>query len=242
MSCWIRTIAAAALALCAIASARAQTVLDIATPSQPIVSITASATSNVANDRMHAFLRAESENADAKQAASDVNARMARALSRARSVTGVEASTAGYSSYPITEPNRPPRWRVTQTLALESADFAALADLVSQLQGTDGLLLSNLNFSVSAPTRRAAEDALTQQAIRNWQQRAQTAVQGFGAAGYRTGRITIQTNDYGRPQPMFRSAAGAAASAAPVSVEGGMSDVTVTVSGEAILDTPRAPR
>ena len=239
---WIRTLIATSLAIGAIVSARAQTVLDIAPPSQPIVTITASATSNVANDRMHAFLRAEAENADAKQAASDVNARMARALSRARSVTGVEASTAGYTSYPITEPNRPARWRVAQTLALESADFAALADLVSRLQGSDGLLLSNLNFSVSAPTRRAAEDALTQQAIRNWQQRAQTAAQGFGATGYRTGRIAIQTNDYGRPQPMFRSAAGAAAGAAPVAVEGGMSDVTVTISGEAILDTPRAPR
>ncbi len=81
-----------------------------------------------------------------------------------------------------------------------------------------------------------------QQAIRRWQQRAENAARGFGAAGYRTGRVTIQTNDYGRPQPMLK-AGMAAASAAPVSVEGGTSEVTVTVSGEAILDrvaaTPR---
>jgi predicted secreted protein len=238
---WIRGTCATLLLLGVALPGAAQTLID-ATPAQPIVTITASATSNVANDRMHAFLRAEMDNADAVQAASDVNARMGRALARARAVAGVEASTAGYSSYQITEPNRPPRWRVTQTLVLESSDFAALSGLVSKLQGTDGLVLAGLNFTVSAATRRAAEDALTQQAIRSWRERAQSAAQGFGASGWRTGRVSIQANDYARPQPMFRSPGVAAASAAPVAVEGGMSDVTVTVSGEAILDTPRTPR
>ena len=236
-----RTICALLLAGCTLA-ASAQTVIDVSPTSQPIVTITASATSNVANDRMHAFLRAEADNADAALAASDVNARMTRALSRARSVPGVEASTAGYSSYQITEPNRPLHWRVSQTLLLESGDFAALSGLVSKLQGSDGLVLSGLNFTVSAATRRAAEDALTQQAIKNWQQRAQSAAQGFGGGGWRAGRVTIQTNDYARPQPMYKASGAMASSVAPVAVEGGMSDVTVTVSGEAILDTVRAQR
>jgi len=216
-----------------------QTVLESAPTPVPVVTITATATSNVANDRMHAFLRAEADNADAAAAANDVNARMGRALARARAVAGVEASTAGYSSYQVTEANKPQRWRVSQTLLLESGDFAALSALVSKLQSTDGLVLSGLNFSVSTATRRAAEDSLTQRAIQNWQQRAQLAVAAFGAGGWRTGRVTVQTNDYARPQPMYRSA-GVAAASAPVAVEGGMSDVTVTVSGEAILDTARS--
>ena len=223
--------------------AAAQTVLDVAPTSQPIITITASATSDVANDRMHAMLRAEADNADAAQAASDVNARIARALSRARSVTGIDVSTTGYSSFQITEPNQPPRWRVSQTLVLEGSDFATLAGLVSNMQATDNLVLSALTFTVSAATRRAAEDALTQQAIKNWQQRAQNAAQAFGSAAWRAGRITIQTNDYGRPQPMMRASVAAADVArAPVAVEGGMSEVMVTVSGEAILDTMRAGR
>lgn len=215
--------------------------IDVAPTSQPIVTVTASATSNVANDRMTAYLRVEADNADAAAAASDVNGRMGRALSRARAIQGVDVSTAGYSSYQVTEQNRPPRWRVSQTLVLEGGDFAALSGLVSKLQATDGLVLGGLNFTVAPATRRAAEDALTLQAIRNWQQRAQSAAQGFAAGGWRPGRITVQTNDYARPQPMFRTA-GVATAQAPVAVEGGMSDVTVTVSGEAILDTGRAPR
>ena len=234
----------AALLMAAVLPARAQSVpalIDIAPTSQPVVTVTASATSNVANDRMSAFMRAEADNASAAAAAADVNSRMERALTRARAVTGVDASTAGYSSYQVNEQNKPPRWRVSQTLVLESSDFAALSGLVSRLQSTDGLLLGNLSFSVGVATRRAAEDALTQQAIKNWQQRAQSAAQGFGAGGWRPGRITVQTNDYARPQPMFRSAGMAVAAAPPVAVEGGMSDVTVTVSGEAILDTLRSP-
>ena len=238
----LRIAVAAALLFGTATAANAQTLLETLPTSQPIVTITASATSDVANDRMHALLRAEADNPDAVQAANDVNARMARALARAKAVTGVDASTTAYTSYQMSEPNRPMRWRVSQTLALESPDFAALSSLVTKLQGNDGLVLSGLTFSVSTATRRTAEDALMQQAIRRWQQRAENAARGFGAAGYRTGRVTIQTNDYGRPQPMLK-AGMAAGSAAPVSVEGGTSEVTVTVSGEAILDrvaaTPR---
>lgn len=233
---------AAAMGLVISGATPAQTLIENAPTPQPIVTINASATGSVVNDRMHAWLRAETDNADAVQAASDVNARMARALSRAKAVPGVDASTAGYSSYQVTEQNRPARWRVSQTLALESADFGALSALVSKLQGTDGLLLSSLSFSVSPAARSTAEDALTREAIKSWQQRAQGAAQGFGASSWRAGRIAIQTNDFARPQPMFRAGGVAAASAAPVAVEGGTSDVTVTVSGEAILDTPRAPR
>jgi predicted secreted protein len=229
-----RTIYLAALALGVTLPVSAQTVIEAAPTPQPVITVTASASTDVANDRMYALLRAEADDADPVRAADAVNARMARALSRAKAMTGVEARTAGYSSYQISEPNRPPRWRVSQALALEGADFAALSALVSQLQSIDGLLLSSLNFSVSANARRAADDALTQEAIKRWQARAKTAARAFGATGYRAGRVSVQTNDYARPQPMLKG--GMAASAAPVSVEGGTTELTVSVSGEAILE------
>ena len=150
------------------------TLIQVPSP-QPVITITASASNEVANDRMLAMLRAETDNADAARAASEVNARMARALSQAKPASGIDARTTGYSSYQISEPNRPLRWRVSQTLALESGDFVALSALVSKLQGSDGLLLSGLSFTVSASARHAAEDALTTQAIKSWQQRAQNA-------------------------------------------------------------------
>ena len=167
---------------------------------------------------------------------------MAKALARARASKGIDVETSGYSSYQITEKNQPPRWRVTQTLALEGSDFAAMANLVSGLQSEEKLLLSGMNFAVSPVARHKAEDQLTQQALKAWQARAQNAAHGFGLAGWRAGRVTIQTGDFARPQPMMMraSAAGMPAASPPVSVEGGNTDVTVTVTGEAVLDPTRA--
>ncbi|HEY2815646.1 MAG TPA: SIMPL domain-containing protein, partial [Casimicrobiaceae bacterium] len=94
-------------------------------PPQPVVTVTASASSQLPNDRMNAFLRVEVDNPDAVAAGSEVNIRMANALARAKGVRGVEAATTAYSSYQFSERNQPIRWRVSQTLALESSDFTA---------------------------------------------------------------------------------------------------------------------
>ena len=238
----MKRLASLALPVLAGAFACASALADTPAPTTPVITLSAAATASVANDRMHAWLRAEADNVDPVRAAADVNARMAKALARAKAVAGVEVATSGYSSYQVTEKNQPMRWRVAQTLTLQGADFVAMAALVSRLQSDDQLLLSGMNFTVGPDTRRKAEDALTQQAIKAWQARAQNAARGFGYDAWRTGKVTIQTGDYAPPRPMFRAAAAPmAAGAPPVSVEGGDTEVTVTVMGEAVLDSPRAP-
>jgi predicted secreted protein len=233
-----------ALAALVASGVAAQTTLrnEMAPTPQPVLTISASAQTTIPNDRMQAVLRAEAEAPDAAQAASDVNARMARALARAKGVRGVDASTAGYSTYPVSDAaGKNPRWRVSQNLVLESSDFPALAALVTRLQSDDKLLVSGMSFSVSAATRNAAEDALTREAIKAWQQRAQVAAAEFGASSWRPGHVTIQGSEPMRPQPMFRAQAAGVAAAAPVSVEAGTTEVSVMVSGEAIVETVRAP-
>jgi len=208
---------------------------------QPVVNVTASATAPLPNDRMQAWLRIEADNVDPVAAGNEVNTKMGKALARAKAVKGVDASTTSYTSYQVSERNQSSKWRVSQTLSLEGSDFGALSALVSKIQAEDGLVLSGMSFSVSTVARRAAEDALTQQAIKAWQARAQAAAQGFGAPSWRPGHVTVQAGDtMVRPLPMMRAAAGAMAAAAPVAAEAGTSDITVTVSGEAILEPPRA--
>ena len=51
-------------------------------PTQPIVTVSASATATVSNDRLQAWLRAEAENPSAAAAASQVNAFIAKALAQ----------------------------------------------------------------------------------------------------------------------------------------------------------------
>ena len=120
------------------------------------------ATGSVQNDRMQATVRIEADNASASQAASDVNARMAKALARAKGTAGVESKSAGYSTWQTWEKGKPSKWKVVQSLQLTSTDFAALAALVSRLQDEDGLMVSDIAFSVSPDARRKAEEAHAQ--------------------------------------------------------------------------------
>ena len=203
------------------------------TPSAPAVSVTASATTSVANDRMFAWLRAEVDNADPARAATDVNARIGKAIARAKATPGVEVKTSGYSSYQVTDKTLT-RWRVQQSISLESSDFATLAALLTKLQSEDALVMSGMSFGVSNDARRKVEDALTQEAIKGWQARAQSASKALGFDAWRVGHVNVMTGDPMRPQPMMRMAA-AAGGAAPVNAEGGNTDVTVTVSGDALL-------
>ncbi len=206
-------------------------------PRDSVVTVAGRATASVANDRIRVNLRAEADNASAAAAASDVNARIARALAKIKGAAGVTAQTSGYSSYQVTERDRPARWRVSQSLTLEGSDFPAMTTLVSSLQGDGGLLLSGLQFSVSDELQRQTEDKLTQQAIRAWQERAARAAQGLGFAAWRPGRVSVETGGDSRPPyPMMRAAPAPAAAGAPVAFEAGTTEVSVTVSGEAVLE------
>ncbi len=87
-----------------------------------------------------------------------------------------------------------------------------------------------------------AEDNVTQQAIKSWQVRAQNAATGLGFGGWHPGHINVQTGDGGRPYPMMRAQAMTASSGpSPVAVEAGTTEVSVTVSGDALLDSTRYP-
>jgi len=226
-----------AVAALAVGAVHAQ---DNAPTPVPVVTVSASATATVPNDRLHAWLRTEADNASAAAASAEVNARVARVLAKLKSLPDAQVSTSGYTTQQIVEKGKPARWRVVQTIKVEGGDFAAIGDAVARVQAEDGVLLSGISFGLSDELRRRTQDAITQQAIAAWRARAQSAAQGFGAAAWRPGRIAIQTGDGGRPYPMMaRAEVQMAAAPAPVPLEAGSTDVTVSVSGEAILDPVR---
>jgi predicted secreted protein len=200
----------------------------------PAVTVTAAVSTTVPNDRLQAWLRAEAEDPSPAAAASQTNAIIAKALAEAKLYPSVKVATAGYSTQQIVEKGRPTRWRVTQTLTLDSNDFTQAATLMSRLQDQGGMLLSNMAFSISDKTRKQAEDSVTQQALKDWQTRAQAAAQGLGFSGWRVGHVTVQTSG-GEPIYPHARAMAMQAGAAPVTVEAGTTDVSVTVSGDAVL-------
>jgi predicted secreted protein len=208
-------------------------------PPPPTVTVTATATATVANDRLLASLRAEAENASPAAAASEVNATIARALADAKAYPAARVATAGYSTQQLAEKGKPTRWHVTQSISLETGDFTQGATLITRLQDQGGLLLSSMGFSIAEATRRKAEDGVTQEALKGWQARAQQAADGLGFASWRVGHVTVQTSGGGPVYPVMRAQVMAAPGGAPVAVEAGTTEVTVTVSGDAVLERPK---
>jgi predicted secreted protein len=222
-----------------VATAMAQLPPQVQLP--PSVTVTSNVTTTVPNDRLQAWLRAESEDASPAAAASQTNAAIARALMEAKQYPAVKVATAGYSTQQIAEKGKPTRWRVTQSLSLDSGDFTQAATLMSRLQDQGGLLLSGMGFSISEKTRREAEDSVTDQALKGWQTRAQQAAAGLGFTGWRVGHVVVQTTGPGPVYPMMRAQAMAQPAGAPVTLEAGTTEVSVSVSGDAILEQPKVP-
>jgi len=243
MTRWRNAAPSAARVALALAAFLAVTTAEAQAPAlgPPTATVTASATATVPNDRLQAWLRAEAENASPAAAASQVNATVAKAIAIAKTYPAVKVATAGYSTYQVGEQNKPQRWHVSQSITLDATDFTAAATLITKLQDEGGMLLSNMGFSLSDKARHDAEDSVTQQAIKGWQERAQRAAQGLGFGAWRTGRVTVQANEGGHVFPVARAQAMSMQQAAPVAIEAGTSDVTVTVTGEAVLEQPQPP-
>jgi predicted secreted protein len=191
-----------------------------------LVSLSAQAEREVANDLLSAVLAAEAEGPDAAKLAAEVNRKMARALEAAQGVRSVRARSGGYQTWPVSEKGRIVRWRVRQELRLESADFAAATALIGRLQ--QELVVASLAATVSDEARRRAENALTAEALAAFEERARVVRDAMKVKGYRVQALQIGGGG-GAPRPML--AMQSRAEAAAPAIEPGASRLQVSVSG-----------
>ncbi len=173
-----------------------------AVPAAPVtvtVNVSASATATVANDRLQAWLRAEADNVSPAAAAAPGQRDDREGDRRRQGLSLGQGRDAGLLDAADRRQGQAARAGASRSRSrLEATDFAAAATLLSKLQDEDGLLLSGMGFSLGDKTRRDAEDAVTQEAIQSWQERAQRAAQGLGFATWRVGHVTVQTQVVGR--------------------------------------------
>jgi predicted secreted protein len=195
-------------------------------PQFDVVTLQAEASREVENDQLVAVLAAEVNGSNPAELAETVNRRMAEALKLASGTPGVKLRSGNYQTTPRYKDQRIDSWTASQELRLESADFAAASRLIGRLQQT--LVVRGMSVRLSPEARRSAEDALIGEAIAAFQARAELARNAMKAAGYRVRELNIATSGGGAPRPMM---AEMSARAAPVAVEAGVSQVSVTVSG-----------
>lgn len=188
-------------------------------------------------DRLTIQLRAEVTGPDAARVQAEINRRMSAALERARAVPNVRAETRGYWVHQERPQNAPVRWRGQQTLALIAGDTAAALTLAGELQ-QGGLVMSGMNFDLRPESARAAQDALTAEAIGRLRERAARVAEAMTLTVRQIRDLRVgQVDGTMPPRPLMMRAEAASAAAPPVA-EPGESTIRVTVDAEIVL----APR
>ena len=124
----------------------------------------AEASRTVNNDLFRAVVSAEASGATPGELARQVNAQIADALTLARAYASIKVQSAGTSTSPIYgKSNKIEAWRMRSELMLETADSAALSELLGRLQST--LAVSALTMQPAPETRRKVENEVTVDAI-----------------------------------------------------------------------------
>ncbi len=217
----------AALALLYACAAAAQEHLK--EPGPGTVTLRAEAEREVANDQVVVMVAAEETGVDPALLSAAVNRKMNAAAALVRAVPAVKSRSGGYQTTPLYKDGRIESWRVSQQLRLESADFAAMAQLTGRLQRE--LVVRGMSVGLAAQTRRSVENALIADAIAAFQARAEIARLALKAPAWRVRSLDIGTGG-GVIRPLaMEMAATRARPAEPAMIEGGVSSVSVSVSG-----------
>lgn len=194
------------------------------------IELSAEASRRAPNDLAIATAYFEAADSDPAALSRRVNSAIAAALELSKSYSGVQASSAGVSTWPVhtKDGQTIEAWRMRSTIRLESRDIPALSELLGELQQT--LAVSSVAMQPAPETRNSTADLAALDAIRAFEARARTIAEAFGKQ-YRIRSISVNYGGLPPPiMPMMRAGAFAAeAVAAPL--EGGESDVLVGVTG-----------
>lgn len=229
------------LALALLAAAPRAQVLP---PPQNVVSLAATATTQVAQDWLTVVLATTREGSDATLLQAQLKQALDAALAEARRAAAgsapqaLEVQTGGFSLNPrYGRDGRMSGWSGRAELLLQGRDTAAIAQLAGRIQT---LTVASTGFSLSREAREKVESQVAAEAIARFRARADEVSRAFGFASWSLREVNVQTDSaLGQPMPRLRATA---AMAAPVDealpVEAGKATVSVTVAGSITL-SPR---
>ncbi|GAA7760815.1 SIMPL domain-containing protein [Cupriavidus metallidurans] len=223
----MKKLLAASLLSTTAAMAAAQTVA----PPSGILSLSAQAATEVPTDVVHLTLAAEQEGPEPTAISNALSSRTQAVLAQAKRTSGVEAQSGGFTIHPNTDRNgRISTWRGRSEVILKSKDFAAVSKLAGELASQ--MQVQNIAFSLSRETRLAAEQKLADQAVAAFRDKAQATTKLFGYSGYTIREVSLNESGGVMPMPrMYAAKAMSDSAGAPIPVEGGKSQVTVSVNG-----------
>jgi predicted secreted protein len=211
-----------------------------------MVSLSATERVEVSQDLLTAQLSYESENQSAANLQDEINKVMKQAVDTAKKVSSVKVSTQSYQVYPqdyapdpVKSPGKTVRqWRGSQSLLLKSKAPADLLALTGKLQEL-GLNVTALYYSISPELMEETQNSLLEAALGKLKTKAERTAKALGKAKADLLNVAVDTGGYQPPVPMMASGvmmkAEMARDAAPPVAEAGQSDITLTVSANALI-------
>jgi len=193
-----------------------------------LVDFSVEARQPAANDQGSATAFFEADGPNPGELAQKVNAVIAQALTLAKTSSNVRTRSGNTWTSPLygKTGRNIEGWRMRSELLLESRDIPALAALVGKLQATLGV--SQITLQPAAETRSKAEDGATTEAIGLFRAKAKAIASQLGR-DYRIVQLNVGSS---HGQIFAPKAMALRAEAAPLPLEAGESQVTVTVSGQ----------
>lgn len=145
----------------------------------------------------------------------------------------MEVRSGSFGVYPRHGSNgRITGWQGSAELVLEGRDFLRISSTAGKIPSMG---IGQVAFSLSREAQQKLESEAQAMAIERFKAKAAEVAKGFGFNGYTLREVSVSSVDQGeRPvygRPMAAQAKVSMSSDAPLPVEAGKSQVTVTVSG-----------
>jgi predicted secreted protein len=210
-------------------------------PPENVVTLSASAAADVAQDWLTVVFSTSREGLDAAAVQSQLKQALDMALAQARKSASpgqLEVRTGAFSLYPRYAPATARAvgqggivgWQGNTELVVEGRDVQAIAQLAGRIQT---LTIARTGFSLSREAREKIEGEVAAMAIARFRARAESVSKQFGFGGYTVREVNVSSDDMrGMPVPMMRAQASPAAMEdAPLPVEAGKATVSAMVTG-----------
>ena len=232
--------APALAAMCVLAAPTAfaaPTAADMASAFVPqgVVSLSSSATLEVARDVLSVSFNTTREGADAASVQSQLKQALDAALAEAKKAAKpgqVDVQTGNFTISPrYTNKGVSNGWQGSAELIVEGRDMQAIGQLTGKITT---LTINRVGYAISRELREKTEGEVSAQAIARYRAKAADYARQFGYAGYTIREVNVSSIDQQPgPRPMMMQAKSMAAPQADemLPVEPGKGTLTVNVNG-----------
>ena len=155
------------------------------------ISLNASASETVENDTFVVIMYAQSESKNMSIATNEVNTRIKSALKYLGQEDLIKVFTLNYQTAPIYNKRVLERWRVRQSIRLESQNTKKLSEITGELQ--KHLATASMQYVLSSEAKKKVEKRLIIQAINNFNQRAKLIASQFSDHKHKLVTMNITT-------------------------------------------------